>query len=185
MAKKGQVMTNPANGNCIEWLEISEETNGKHIRFKWTMKQGGLNPVEHLHATQDETFEVLSGKLSYTCEDKSGVVTEGEKLVLPKGIRHRHSNGNAGDTIVIQTVSPALDSEIVIETLYGLSVEGRVPGGQPPLLQVMVWLRSMKSKTYLASIPKAVQDGLSFVLAPIGRLLGYRASYVKYSGFES
>jgi|GEM_PF-248542 len=185
MAHKGQVLVNPRNGETVEFLETAKDSGGKQLRFKWTMKPGGLNPVEHLHALQEEEFEVLSGRLSYSFGDTSGVALPGQIITLPKGVRHRHYNNENSDTVVNQTVRPALDAEVIVETLYGFSADGKMKGGRPPIWQMMVWLRTLQAKTYLAAIPKGVQDILSFILSPIGRLLGYRASYVKYSGFES
>jgi hypothetical protein len=60
-------------------------------------------------------------------------------------------------------------------------VEGKLDKkGQPAFLQVMIWLRFVQSKTYLAAIPRKVQDILAFVLTPVAALLGYQPFYKKY-----
>jgi hypothetical protein len=45
-------------------------------------------------------------------------------------------------------------------------------------------LRYLDSKTYLAALPLGVQKVLMHTVAPVGRMLGYRAIYNKYSGIE-
>jgi hypothetical protein len=47
-----------------------------------------------------------------------------------------------------------------------------------------VALKYLDSKSYLADIPIGIQKLLMHIVAPIGRLFGYRAIYKKYSGIE-
>jgi hypothetical protein len=51
-------------------------------------------------------------------------------------------------------------------------------------MQELVILKYLESKTFLADIPIGIQKVLKNVVAPIGRLMGYRAIYRKYSGIE-
>jgi hypothetical protein len=74
---------------------------------------------------------------------------------------------------VIQTVTPALDFEDILSRLIELNNTGKIKNGEPPLLEVMVWLQKYKTKTYLAGIPEVIQNAMAGVLAPIGRLPGY------------
>ena len=66
-----------------------------------------------------------------------------------------------------------------LENLFGLVGDGKVPKGQPAFLQLMVWGKSFKSKTYIASVPIGLQKVLTNLLAPVGRLIGYKAVYKK------
>jgi hypothetical protein len=69
----------------------------------------------------------------------------------------------------------------MLENLFGLAMDGKLDAtGQPPFLQVMVWLTDLKSKVYLAAIPVGVQRFLAAVLSPIAKWMGYRAFYPKY-----
>jgi hypothetical protein len=49
----------------------------------------------------------------------------------------------------------------------------------------MVWLRYYKARTYLAQVPVALQNALAYLLAPVARLLGYKAAYKEYSGVDA
>lgn len=177
MAHRGQVLVNHSTGEAVEFLETRRENKGERLRFKYIMKPGGLKPVRHFHALQDETFEVLSGRLAYVVDGEQKFAVPGETVLLPKGVPHTHFNGHDAETVVIQSHIPALDSEAIVETLYYLDSHGKMNNGEPPLLQVMVWLKELKAKTYLASLPKGMQDALAVVLAPVGKLAGYKTTY--------
>jgi hypothetical protein len=49
--------------------------------------------------------------------------------------------------------------------------------GQPPFLQLMVWMKELEGKTCVDGIPVGVQRVLAALLAPIGKVMGYRAFY--------
>ncbi len=71
-----------------------------------------------------------------------------------------------------------------IETLIGLACDGKMPNGKAGLMQELVTLKYIDSKAFLASIPLGLQKVLMNVLGPIGRLMGYRATYNKYTSIE-
>jgi hypothetical protein len=58
------------------------------------------------------------------------------------------------------------------------------PNGKAGIVQELVTLRYLDSKSYLASIPVGIQKVLMSIVGPIGRLFGYRAIYKKYSDIE-
>lgn len=181
MAYKGQILTNPITGETVEILATSKESEGKYTQFKISIKKGGGFSVEHIHIAVDEEFEVLSGTLTYKLNGKDGKLNAGNSMTFPKGEPHTHWNNDDEDLVMIQTVRPSLDMDRFISTLFGLAADNKLDKtGQPPFLQIMVWIRKMKSKTYLAAIPKVVQDVLAFILTPIAYLLGYRVFYEKY-----
>ena len=82
---------------------------------------------------------------------------------------------------------PALNSEIFFETLYGLARDCKTDeNGVPNLLQQAVTLNGVnKGEIYLAWPPVPVQKALLAVLAPVGRLLGYKDHYPRYSAAEA
>jgi quercetin dioxygenase-like cupin family protein len=178
MIKQGTVLLNEKTGEEITFVETAASTNGAKAVFEYSIIKDGTNPVEHIHENMDETFEVLSGVFSYSLEDKKGEVKAGDKITLPKGIRHRHGNEYNEPVRVRQTVTPAYDIEDVVAKIFELTRDGKMPNGDPPFLQAMVWMNYCESKTYLANIPKPIQKGLAVVLGPIGKMLGYTAIYM-------
>lgn len=181
MAYAGQKFQNPKNGEQVELLETSKETAGKYVRFKAILKTGGGFEVNHVHPTADEIIEVVSGTLSYKLDGKTFKAHAGEKITLPCNQSHAHWNADADDLEIIQTISPCGDADRFLETLFGLSTDGKLDSkGQPPFLQVMVWLRHLDNKTYLADLPRGLQNFLAIVLSPVAKWLGYQPFYAKY-----
>lgn len=185
MAKKGQILKNPQSGDTYEFLETAKETNGERVTIKVTLKTKGPLVPDHMHLLQDESFEIVAGKLTILSAGKTTILSPGDKIAFPKNSPHNHYNDDdKTDTVFIQTLSPALDFEYLLETIVGLSADGKMPNGKAGLVQELVILKYIDSKSFLTKIPLGVQKLLMNTVAPVGRLLGYRAVYKKYSGIE-
>jgi len=184
MPTKGQILTNPASGDIYEFLETAKDTNGQRVTMKMTLKSKGELVPNHFHALQDEHFEVVSGNLTILLDGKKHVLTQGEKMTLPKNEPHNHYNANNETVVFIQSVTPALDFDYLLENIIGLTIDGKMPNGKAGLIQELVTLKYLDSKSYLANIPQGIQKFLMNVIGPIGRMFGYRAIYKKYSDIE-
>lgn len=57
------------------------------IQFKVAKIEGDF--VWHKHEDTDELFLVLSGQFEMQLRDRSVTLTEGEMMVVPKGVEHR------------------------------------------------------------------------------------------------
>jgi len=184
MPTKGQTITNPTNGDSYEFLETAKDTNGERVTMKAVIKGKGQLVPKHLHVLQDETFEVISGQLTIFFEGQTKKISAGEKITFPKNIPHNHYNDDNDAVIYVHSVTPALDFDFLIENLVGLAADGKSKNGKYGLVQELVSLKYLDSKSYLADIPIGVQKILMNTIAPIGRLFGYRAIYKKYSDLE-
>lgn len=185
MAYKGQIIKNPRTGEYIEFMETSAETGGEYSRIKIKVIAGGFKPVMHMHTTTDESFEVISGRLTYIQDNEKKSIDPGEKVTLVRGKAHTHYNDGTDDLLMYQTFTPSLDIDTFLENLFGLDAEGKVEKGKPAFLQLMVWSKTFQCKAYIASAPLGIQKVLSILLAPIGRLFGYKAVYKRFSGFDA
>lgn len=184
MATKGQILTNPVTGDVFEFLETSADTDGARVSFKVTLNSRGQLVPEHIHSLQQEHYEVLSGEFTVVYEGQTKVLTAGESITLPINKPHNHFNNSDAPAVIIQTVTPALDFEHLVESLVGLAGDGKMPNGKAGLMQELVTLKYIDSKAFLASIPMGLQILLMNVMGPVGRLLGYRAIYGKYTTIE-
>jgi quercetin dioxygenase-like cupin family protein len=184
MPTQGQILANPITGDTFEYLQTAKDTNGERVVLKTSMKSKGQIVPKHVHVLQDETFEVLSGQLFIWLDGKTSTLSAGEKVTLPKNKPHNHYNNDDVTVTYIHSVTPALDFDYLVETLVCLAADGKGKNGKFGLMQELVGLKYLDSKTYLADIPLAIQKVLMNTVAPIGRLLGYRAIYKKYSGIE-
>jgi mannose-6-phosphate isomerase-like protein (cupin superfamily) len=173
MVKQGTTVINSITKDEVIFLETNVSSGGKHCKIKWLAKAGGGKPPMHIHLTQEETFEIISGRYTYEYEGEKKTLGPGERITFPKEVPHNHYNDSSVDCEMIQTVSPALDFEDIFMRINKLFEQGKVVDSQPPMLEVMVWLKKYEAKTYLAGIPVPVQNILASVLAPIGRMLGH------------
>jgi len=184
MPTKGQILNNPITGDTHEFLETAADTNGQRVSMKATIRSKGQLVPNHLHVLQDESFEILSGKLTIWTDGKTITLAAGEKITLPKNKPHNHYNGGDAPVTYIHTATPALDFDYLFENLVGLAADGKSKNGKYGLVQELVTLKYIDSKAFLADIPLGIQKVMMNTVAPIARLFGYKAIYKKYSGIE-
>jgi hypothetical protein len=90
-------------------------------------------------------------------------------------------NDTDDEAHLIMEVRPALGVETALETMFGLARDGKTNNkGMPNPLHGALLAREYE--LFLAGPPIPVQRAGMAVLAPIARLLGYRARYRQYSG---
>jgi hypothetical protein len=77
--------------------------------------------------------------------------------------------------VTIQTVSPGLDFDYVLETIFKLGREGRGVRGLGAVVYGALRLRRAKSTVLLADVPRWLQYTLSWIIAPVAELFGFRA----------
>jgi hypothetical protein len=65
MARRGETIENPVNGERITWIETAQGTAGELLAFDLDLRPGGAVAVEHRHVRQEEHFEVLSGTVGF------------------------------------------------------------------------------------------------------------------------
>lgn len=176
-------MTVPG-GDTVEFVETSKMTNGAYVKMFATSPPGAIRVPPHVHLRQKEKFDVQSGRLTYRLNGKQASVGPGESLELPAGVAHEHWNAESEPLVTFWTISPGLDFDYLLENANGLAREGKIPNGQVPVLQAVVWLRRMKSTLFPAGRPFWLIYPFSVVVAPIAELFGYRAVYKRFSGEE-
>jgi quercetin dioxygenase-like cupin family protein len=183
MARAGEKIYNPIQGDWIVFRETARDTGGELLSGELVVSPRGGNPL-HVHPRQEEHFNVLSGTLGVQVDQEYRSLGVGEVATVPPGVPHRWWNEAAEEARVLVELRPALNTEIFFETAYGLARDGKTgKNGIPNLLQQAVTLNGInKGEIYLASPPIPVQQAVLAVLAPVGRLLGYRDHYPKYSG---
>jgi quercetin dioxygenase-like cupin family protein len=144
MAKAGEKIYNPVQGDWITFGETSQDTGGELMSGELVVSPGGGNPL-HIQPLQEEHFEVLSGILGVQIGDEQRSLGEGEEATIPPGAPHRwYNEADQEEARVLVALRPALNTEIFFETLYGLARDGRTDGnGAPSLLQMAVTLNGV------------------------------------------
>jgi quercetin dioxygenase-like cupin family protein len=182
MARAGEEIYNPVQGDWIVFGQTARNTSGELLSGEMVVAPSGGNSL-HVHPLQEEHFEVLSGTLGVQIEDEHRILGQGEEATVPPGTPHRWFNEDDRENArVLLELRPALNTEIFFETLYGLAADGKIDEeGVPSLLQTAVALDGLhKGEIYPATPPIALQKALFALLAPVGKLVGYRDHYPKY-----
>src|SRR5215218_5868406 len=162
MAKVGDTVESPAAGTRVVFQKTARDTNGQLLQLDIFMRGGG--------------------RVSMRGQERD--VGVGETVVVPAGTPHVWGNPSEEELHVIVELRPALKMETWFETVFGLQRDGKADpkNGLPNLLQLALIAREYEF--YLARPPLFVERVLFGLLAPIGKLLGYKARYPEYSGEE-
>jgi mannose-6-phosphate isomerase-like protein (cupin superfamily) len=160
-------------GERLTLLNTGQETNGKvleiDVSFKPTAETNVLKWRDvHVHPHQEEHFEVISGAVRFRIGDREQVLTAGQRITGPPNTPHRWNSGNGKDIHMRAELRPALHTDAAFSSAQHV-------GGKMSLLQAAVIMSEFDGIAYPTTPPPLVMRGLVRVLAPIGRLLGYRA----------
>jgi quercetin dioxygenase-like cupin family protein len=178
LVEAGAAMENPVSGQHLIIRNTAQDTGGELLEVESVYtKPTPSRPPVHYHPRQEERFEVLSGRLNVQVDGRERTLGEGEVLIVPAGVPHEMWAAEAGARVNWQT-RPALKTEAFFETAWRLAKDGKVNGkGVPNLLRVALIAREYEDEFRLASPPRALPRALFGLLAPVGRLFGYRAEY--------
>jgi mannose-6-phosphate isomerase-like protein (cupin superfamily) len=182
MAHAGDVLEDPTTGSRLVFLRTAAETGGGLLEYELTFVPGGFSARDHLHPLQSEVHEVLEGSLGLVIDGSTRRLAAGDVETVPAGMRHRIFATQAEPLRARFLLQPALDSEVLLETLFGLARDGKVGrNGNPSALQLAVIFDQFASLGRPPSPPPRVQRALLAPLAALGRRKGYRARYPEYS----
>lgn len=175
------VIDNPLMGEHVTFLQRGEDTDGDLLEIEVRAAPFASGPPEHVHEHQEEFFEIVSGTFTGLVDGEEIELTAGDTYTIPAGTPHRWWNAHDEELVGRVEVRPALEMAAFLETVYGLARDGKLTAdGGGNLLQMAVIGQHYWDTNHLASPPAVVQKAAFAVLAPIGRLLGYRAYYPEY-----
>ena len=174
MLRAGDVIENPVTGERVVVIEGGEDTGGTHVVGELTVSPGGQVVGEHIHDHLDETFEVLSGRISVRLDGRDFELGEGERAFVPRGSAHDWWNDSGENVVVRVRVEPAGRFEEMLTTVFALARAGRTNAkGKPGPLQLALFAREFEPTIRLTRPPRIVQRIVFGILAPIARMRGY------------
>jgi quercetin dioxygenase-like cupin family protein len=163
--------------------QSSAGTGGELLELETIYFPHSPQPPSHYHPYQEEQFMVLQGTFSTMIGGIKQAYAAGETFTVPANTRHWMHNVSDEEGRLLWQVRPALQTQAFLETMWGLQADGKTNAeGVPPFLHLAVILRAYSREFRASSPPYPVQVILFSLLAPIGKLLGYRARYDRYSG---
>ena len=178
MIATGQSLTNPVTGETLVFRTTSAETNGERVIVEAYVEPDGAVAAAHVHPAQEECFDVLAGELEFRIRRQTFVARAGDRVLVPAGTPHRFRNIGRETAHFTCEVRPALGFEQLIETMFSLAADGKVnKKGMPNPMRLAAIARHHFDDVRLPFPPAWMQRVGLALGAPLGRLLGYRATY--------
>lgn len=144
---------------------------------------GGFVPP-HIHASQWERFEGVSGELRFRLGRRARTLGDGDVLVVPPGTAHGFRNVGPDVAHFLIELSPPRRGEEGLRALFGLQRDGRMRVtrfGARPMLQIAVLFDEYLDEVHLPVVPFVLQRLAFRALARIGRRCGYRSVFPEYA----
>jgi quercetin dioxygenase-like cupin family protein len=181
----GDVIENAVTGERLIFHQTSRETNGEAVVLETFVKPSGFVAAAHVHPHQEERFVILSGTVGFRLGREKIVASPGERVTVPAGTAHKFWNAGDDEAHFVAEVRPALQFEQLIETMFGLAADGKTNRkGMPNPLRLAVIARHHFDDVRLPFPPAWMQRMGLALGSPVGRLLGYEATYV-HAGLDS
>ncbi|MGH2963533.1 MAG: cupin domain-containing protein [Solirubrobacterales bacterium] len=139
-----------------------------------TYAPAGKEPPKHYHPSQDEHFEVLTGRVEVRAGGEERTVATGETIDIPRGTPHQIWNPGGEPARVVWQTRPGGRTERWFAAIDSLHREGRVGrNGMPGPLAFAALLSEYDDVFRLAVGPEPLVRGGLALLAPLGRMRGY------------
>ena len=178
MIHAGTTIENPVTGERIVFRKTSRETGGAAVVVECTVQPNGAVAAAHVHPSQEERFEVLSGSLGFRVGREDRIASAGDRLTVPAGTTHKFWNAGEDEVHFVCEVRPALQFESLLETMFALAADGRTNRkGMPNPLRLAVIARAHFDTVRLPFPPAWMQRFGLAMAAPLGRALGYGSTY--------
>jgi quercetin dioxygenase-like cupin family protein len=180
MIRTGDTIENPITGERVTFLATSADTDGEAVVIETVVQPRGFVAAAHVHPSQIERFAVEAGTLGLKVGRKRITLAAGEIAIVEAGTTHRFWNAGEEPVRFVCEVRPALRFEQLLETMFALAADGKTNReGMPNLLRLAVIAHAHFDVVRLPFPPAVLQRAGLALGAPVGRLLGYRPSYVR------
>ena len=179
MIRAGDTIHNPTTGERLVFRKTSAETGGQAVVIETFVQPNGFVAAAHVHPSQEERFEILRGSVGFKIGRKKLVAGPGQRLTVPAGTPHKFWNAGDDEAHFVCEVRPALQFESLLETMFALAADGKTNRkGMPNPLRLAVIANAHFDTVQLPFPPAFVQKAGLVLGSPLGRVLGYGATYV-------
>jgi mannose-6-phosphate isomerase-like protein (cupin superfamily) len=178
MIRTGDVITNPITGERLRFLKTARDTGGQAVVVEVTVEPNGFVAAAHVHPHQSERFEIVSGVVAFKLGRDKLEARAGDIVEVRPGTPHKFWNAGEDEAVFVTEVRPALQFEQLIETMFSLAAAGKTNRkGMPNPLRLAVIARVHFDDVRLPFPPVWMQRTGLALGAPLGRLVGYGATY--------
>ena len=178
MIQAGDTIENPVTGERLVFKKTSVETGGEYVLFECFVKPSGFVAAAHVHPLQQERFQVLEGTVMFRIDGQELAAEPGDTILVAAGRKHQFWNETDEEVRFVCEVRPALQFEQLIDTMFSLAQAGKTNRkGMPNPLRLAVIAEAHFDTVRLPFPPIWMQRVGLALGAPVGRLLGYGATY--------
>jgi len=175
---KGQTIENPVTGERMTFIETSASTGGEYVLIELRADPGGAVAAAHVHPSQWERFEVVSGRLGAKVGGRKVEAGPGEVVGIAPGTAHTWWNAGDDELVFRCEVRPALKFESLIETMFSLAADGKTnKKGMPNPVRLAVIANAHFDTVQLPVVPAWMQKAALSMGAPLGKAMGYGPTY--------
>jgi len=183
MIRTGDTIENLVTGERVTFLATSADTDGDAVVIETVVQPDGFVAAAHVHPVQSERLAVAAGQLGLKVGRKKMTLGPGKAAVVEAGTAHRFWNAGADPVRFVCEVRPALQFESLLETMFALAADGKTGRkGMPNLLRLAVIAKAHFDTVRLPFPPAWVQRTALAMGAPVGRVFGYRPTYLSEAG---
>lgn len=158
-----ETLHNPQTGQTIRFVSETPEL----LVMESDYQAGSSPPPPHLHPTQTERFEVLSGGVWARVDGTEHHLTQGDVLEIPANTVHELGGLPDTDGTVRWEVRPALRTRQFHEAIFGLAGS---PTDSRSLIGAALIAKEFKEEFRLAKPGPKVQALLFASLGVLGKL---------------
>jgi mannose-6-phosphate isomerase-like protein (cupin superfamily) len=167
----------PGGGHAGHDPATGSETHGELFEVEFLVEPGDWTGPDHIHLSQEERLEVMSGQLRLRVGGTEEPLIPGFPRVLEPGTSHNLRNEGPAEARLLLQLRPALRMEGYLRDMWPAANEGsKRRWGAPGILELAVIQREYPDEFfYLSGLPVSAQKTLLAGLAVPGRARGYRA----------
>lgn len=178
-----QPLVHPVTGERIVFRRRARDTAGELLEVTLYSAPTGFVPSPHLHPNQEERLEIGGAPMWVRIGEDEREYQPGEVAIVPPGVAHVVWNATDQHVTALMQFRPALSTETMFETFFGLAKDGKV--GRNDLrdkLHLLVLARTYRREMQLPPAEQRVIGPLAAIVAPVAGLFGFRGRYDDYSG---
>ena len=125
MIRTGDVIHNNITGESIRFVETAADSDGERVVIDVLVEPNGFVARAHQHPYQTEVFEVVEGELMFKVGGETITATAGASVTVEPGTAHQFWNASETAVRFRCEVTPALQFETLIETMFALANDGK------------------------------------------------------------
>jgi quercetin dioxygenase-like cupin family protein len=176
-------LVHPGIGEQLVFRKRARDTAGELLEVTLYSSPTGFIPSPHLHPNQEERLAISGAPMWVRIGDAEREYQPGEVAVVPPGVEHVVWNATDHHVEALMQFRPALDTETMFETFFGLAKDGKVGRNDVrDKLHLLALARTYRLEMQLPHAEQRVIGPLAALVAPIARLFGFRGRYDEYSG---